>query len=591
MKNLRPIGIPQSIFLENILPRTYDASKLEEDAERVRAGLSGSRIFPRQRRRAADHICATRAACRCFTFRPKKGKRIDITMPIDEGERYRLGSNHFHGQQGSDQHQGAARASSPSRMVNGSTPPPSAKGSRTCARPMASLATSTLSASPTPPIDEAKKTVSFNIDIDEGKPFYVSRIEFQGNTVTRDFVIRRELLLEEGQVYNSHLWELSLLRLNQLDYFDPLKVDQDSETHQNAEDGTVELLLKVNEKGKNTIGLNGGVSGLSGSFLGLNYQTNNFLGLGETLSVQASAGNVSRNLLFGFNEPYVRNRPLNVGFQIFSNKYDYNAPKNYKLAGGNPENLSTATQSLLQNYNQSSNGFTVSARYPIRHSFKSVGVTYSLQQIKRHCLQRRIEQLLPDAGLPQRHSGPERAQRHHQQHGFVQLLDEQAGCGIPCRITEPRCRPRCRLRVCGATCAISAPSSNTAIPSHQRPQVQSRGTQRIRLPPAGEPTFAVSAATSLRRSTASTRAEMPICEVSTSARLLPTALFRRACSSTSPIPTAAPCRAIPPILPSVPFRCPFRSMVLRRSAATPIYGEFRVSDSDLCPYGQLCHLR
>ena len=53
----------------------------------------------------------------------------------------------------------------------------------------------------------------------------------------------------------------------------------------------------MKEKGKNSIGLNGGVSGLSGAFIGLNYQTNNFLGLGETLSVQANIGNVSRNLV------------------------------------------------------------------------------------------------------------------------------------------------------------------------------------------------------------------------------------------------------------------------------------------------------
>ena len=147
---------------------------------------------------------------------------------------------------------------------------------------------------PKPVFDEEKKTVSLSIDIDEGKPFYVSRIEFQGNTITRDKVIRRELMLEEGQVYNSQLWEYSLLRLNQLEYFEPLKVDQDSEAHQDAEAGTVDLLLKVKEKGKNSIGLNGGVSGLSGAFLGVNYQTNNFLGLGETLSLQGNLGSVSR---------------------------------------------------------------------------------------------------------------------------------------------------------------------------------------------------------------------------------------------------------------------------------------------------------
>ena len=107
------------------------------------------------------------------------------------------------------------------------------------------------------------------------------RIEFVGNTTTRDKVIRRELALEEGGVYNSRLWELSLLRLNQLSYFDQLKPDDPNVTDKKLDEknGQVDLTLKVHEKGKNSIGLNGGVSGLEGAFIGLNYSTNNFLGL------------------------------------------------------------------------------------------------------------------------------------------------------------------------------------------------------------------------------------------------------------------------------------------------------------------------
>ena len=72
----------------------------------------------------------------------------------------------------------------------------------------------------------------------------------QGNTITRDKVIRRELLLEEGQIYNSQLWELSILRLNQLNYFEALKVEQDSESRQNAEDGTVDLSAEAEGEGQ-----------------------------------------------------------------------------------------------------------------------------------------------------------------------------------------------------------------------------------------------------------------------------------------------------------------------------------------------------
>ncbi|HET8637851.1 MAG TPA: outer membrane protein assembly factor BamA, partial [Acidobacteriaceae bacterium] len=376
MKNLRPIGIPHSIFFESLFPRVYDASKLEEDSERVRQAYRDRGYIKAAVGEPTTHL-RNETGLSLFTFRPKKGKRIDITMPIDEGGRYRLSGITFTGNKAVTNEK-ALRAQFAIKDGDIFNATKFGKGLQNLQKAYGTLGYINFVAIPTPHYDEANKTVSFNVDIDEGKPFYVSRIEFQGNTVTRDYVIRRELALQEGQVYNSKLWELSIQRLNHLDYFNPLKVDQDSETHQNAENGTVDLLLKVTEKGKNSIGLNGGVSGLGGSFLGLNYQTNNFLGMGETLTLQANIGDVSRNFKFGFDEPYIHNQPLNLGFQVFNSKYDYNASKNYKLAGGNPDNLSSATQSLLQKYDQTATGFTVSASYPIKHSFKRIGITYSL---------------------------------------------------------------------------------------------------------------------------------------------------------------------------------------------------------------------
>ncbi len=378
MKNLRPIGIPRSILLENLFPRTFDATKLEEDAERVRQAYRDRGYFKANVGEPTTRI-RNEGGLSLFTFRPKKGKRIDIRMPIEEGDRYRLAGITFSGNKAVTNVR-AMRAQFAMKDGDWFDFTLVGKGLENLRKAYGHLGFINFVGNPTPTIDEAKKTVSLNIDIDEGKPFLVSKIEFQGNTVTRDFVIRRELLLEEGQVYDSSRWEQSILRLNQLDYFDALKVDQDSTAIQNTEDATVQLLLKVKEKGKNSIGLNGGISGLSGSFLGLNYQTNNFLGLGETLSVQASIGNTARNLLFGFNEPYFRNRPLALGFQVFTNKTDYNSAKNYKLAGGNTDNLSAATQSLIQNYNQSSTGLNLSVNYPIRRSFAHVGLTYALNR-------------------------------------------------------------------------------------------------------------------------------------------------------------------------------------------------------------------
>jgi outer membrane protein insertion porin family len=377
MKNLKPIGIPYSIVFENLFSQTFDASKLEEDTERVRQAYRDKGYYNAAIEEPKTQI-RDQGGLNWFTFRPNKGKRIDILMPIEEGARYRLGTITFSGNKAVTNVR-ALRGTFAVKDGDWFNATMMGKGLENLKKAYGQLGYINFGAIPKPSFDEQKKTVSLNIDIDEGKPFYVSRIEFTGNTITRDKVIRRELMLEEGQVYNSQLWEYSLLRLNQLEYFEPLKVDQDSEAHQDAEAGTVDLLLKVKEKGKNSIGLNGGISGLSGAFLGVNYQTNNFLGLGETLSVQGNLGNVSRQFMFGFSQPYLRNRPLNLGFQIFNTKQDFNAAKNYQATTGASANLTSAQQSLTQNYNQASTGLNFSLSYPLkRHAFQRVGFTYSL---------------------------------------------------------------------------------------------------------------------------------------------------------------------------------------------------------------------
>jgi outer membrane protein insertion porin family len=373
MKNLKPIGVPHSIILENLLARTFDASKLDEDTERVRQAYRDRGYFKALTSEPTTHI-RDAGGLNPFTLRPSKGKRIDILMPVEEGERYKLAGITFSGNTHVPNVKvlRAQFAQKDGEYFNATM---FSKGLDQLRKAYGELGYINFVGNPVPQIDDAKKTITLNIDIDEGKPFYVSRIEFTGNTITRDKVIRRELLLQEGQVYNSRLWELSIQRLNQLNYFDVLKADQDSESRQNTDDGTVDLLLKLKEKGKNSIGLNGGISGLSGTFIGLNYETNNFLGLGETLSVQANLGDLSRQISLGFTEPYLRDKPISVGAQIFAQKYDFNPSKSQSPTGAAAGNLTTAQQSLLTNYNTSTTGLTLSASEPLRNLFARTGVT------------------------------------------------------------------------------------------------------------------------------------------------------------------------------------------------------------------------
>ena len=382
MKNLKPIGVPHSIFLENLFAKTYDATKLEEDTERVRAeyqnrgyfkvGVSDPKTEIHDTGHKGFHIPLLQSG---------PGKAVAITMPIEEGDQYRLGKITFKNNKAIS-NTAALRSLFPLKDGDIFSRAKIAKGLDALRKAYGEYGYINYTGVPSTTFDDEKKLANLEIDVDEGKQFYVRRIEFVGNTTTRDKVIRRELALEEGGVYNSRLWELSLLRLNQLSYFDQLKPDDPNVTDKKLDEknGQVDLTLKVHEKGKNSIGLNGGVSGLEGAFVGLNYSTNNFLGRGETLQLQLNLGNLARSVMFGFTQPYMFDRPLQFGFTVFGNKISFNQARQLSVFSGQNLNLPSAVLQNLQNYSQSSVGFTTSASYPLRNkrSFKRVGVTYSL---------------------------------------------------------------------------------------------------------------------------------------------------------------------------------------------------------------------
>jgi outer membrane protein insertion porin family len=382
MKNLRPIGVPHSIFLENIFARTYDATKLDEDTERVRNEYQNRGYFKVIVNQPKTQIHDTgHAGGHIPLLQSGPGKAVDITMPIEEGDRYTLGGITFKNNK-AVQNTKALRSLFPIKDGDIFSKEKVAKGLENLRKAYGELGFINFTSIPDTRFDDDKKLIFLDIDVDEGKAFYVRRIEFQGNTTTRDKVIRREIALEEGNVYNSRLWELSLLRLNQLGYFDQLKPDDPNTTVRQLDekDGLVDLTLKVHEKGKNSIGLNGGVSGLEGAFVGINYSTNNFLGLGETLSIQASVGNLARSIRFGFTQPYMFDRPLQFGFNVYYNKVSYDQARQLSIFSGQTLNLPNAVLQNLQNYTQSSAGFTTSLSYPLRRSFKRVGITYSFDR-------------------------------------------------------------------------------------------------------------------------------------------------------------------------------------------------------------------
>ena len=306
-------------------------------------------------------------------FWKKKVNRYHITLKIEENDQYRIGDVKIIGAKEFNENLiKAILGLVPEQVFNESM---LRKGFDNLKKLYGSRGYVNFSPVPVQDLDEEKKLVNLTINIDEDQQFKINRISFTGNLTTRDKVIRREVLVEEGQVFNSSLWDLSLLRLNQLGYFDEIK-NEDADIKTNSADSTVDLNLKLKEKGRNSIGFNGGTSGIGGSFIGLSYTTNNFLGLGENLELSLQGGTRQSQYLLSFTEPYLYDRPVSLGFSVYSNSFRYDQAR--ELFGLDPSHLpqGLGLENRL-NFEQKHAGFSLTTSYPPK-LFHRLGLSYVL---------------------------------------------------------------------------------------------------------------------------------------------------------------------------------------------------------------------
>jgi outer membrane protein insertion porin family len=221
--------------------------------------------------------------------------------------------------------------------------------------------------------DAKNKTIDIQFDFQPDKQFFVHRINFAGNTKTRDKVMRREFVLEEGRIFSSALLDNSVMRLNQLGYFDKIE-EKDYEVKPDDKTGLVDVNIKVKEKSQRSIGFTGGVSGISGSFLGVNYSDNNFMGRGESLDVSFTGGTRETNFNISFTEPYLLDTRWSMGVQLFNQRSRYDTYSAYGITNfytGEPTELFT----------QKTTGSTVTMTRRLGHGFWSVAGSYTLQKI------------------------------------------------------------------------------------------------------------------------------------------------------------------------------------------------------------------
>jgi outer membrane protein insertion porin family len=220
--------------------------------------------------------------------------------------------------------------------------------------------------------DHQNKTMDMTFDIQPDKQFFVRFIQFLGNTKTRDKVIRREMALEEGRVFSSQALDHSVLRLNQLGFFEKIE-EKDYEVKPDDKTGLVDVDISVKEKSQRSIGFTGGISGVSGSFVGVNYSDNNFMGRGENIQISISAGTRTSDFNIAFSEPYLFDSGWGLGASVYSRRYRYDYYNTYGVATGDLE--------ASELFTQRTTGTTFSMSHRLGRSLWTFTGSYTYQSI------------------------------------------------------------------------------------------------------------------------------------------------------------------------------------------------------------------
>jgi outer membrane protein insertion porin family len=251
---------------------------------------------------------------------PEVKRRLFITIPVEEGDRWKLGEITI---------EGSERFPAEVLMRQFEKPKGGWLRSKVIDDGLETIRelysnTGHLFAQIEPEIVERPDQVAdVIIHVDEGDQFRIGRIEFSGNTKTKDKVLRRDMSIQEGLVMNTGALKNSLLRIGQSEVF---KVDQEDPVafDIDQEEKFVDLTIQGEEGERTEMLFGGGFSEVDGFFGQFQFRTRNFLGRGETLGVSAQLG--ARQDIFDLSYfiPWFLNKPQSFGASIFKRRLDYN---------------------------------------------------------------------------------------------------------------------------------------------------------------------------------------------------------------------------------------------------------------------------
>jgi outer membrane protein insertion porin family len=180
--------------------------------------------------------------------------------------------------------------------------------------------------------DPAARTVTIAFVLEEGPRVYIERIDVRGNTRTRDYVIRREFEIGEGDAYNRVFIDRAERRLNNLGYFKKVKITNEP----GSSPDRVIVVVDVEDQPTGSLSLSGGYSTSDGFIADVAVTETNFMGRGQYVKLAVSEGQFSRGVDFSFTEPYFLGNRIAAGFDLYAKKSDpwqYSYYSNFTTGG------------------------------------------------------------------------------------------------------------------------------------------------------------------------------------------------------------------------------------------------------------------
>src|SRR5919108_4962483 len=179
-------------------------------------------------------------------------------------------------------------------------------------------------------IDQEKRLVDIDVRIDRGPQVRVGRVLIVGNEITRDKVIRREIRLNEGDLFDSGKLRRSRQRLGNLGFFEEVKLD----TRRRPEEDLVDLEVQVKEQPTGAFTAGAGYSSTQSLIATASIRQNNLFGRGQRLSLTAALSRVSADFTLSFTEPYFLDSQYTLGLEAYNRSFDYDTFDSQETGGG-----------------------------------------------------------------------------------------------------------------------------------------------------------------------------------------------------------------------------------------------------------------